>query len=128
MAIAEQTVDCPKLPYIDEVEPVSEEDQACIAELREVLRKHDRLSRFGISLLHEHFQVADDEVMVETCDAQERTLLSRPIKKTALEGTKMIETNFRLDSGSGLLSCMGICLRDVNGPHLCFHMMETPIS
>jgi hypothetical protein len=120
MAIAEETVDRPDLLYIDDVEPVSEQDLACIAEIKDVLRKHNRLSRFGISLLHGHFDVADDEVMVETCDVKERTLLSRPIKKSALDGMTMIETNFRLDTGSALMTCVSQCHRTAQG-HLWTH-------
>ncbi|MDT0449491.1 hypothetical protein RM609_10460 [Streptomyces sp. DSM 40473] len=37
-----------------------------------VLEKHGNLDRFGLCLLHDHFPVASDEVLVETHDADAR--------------------------------------------------------
>lgn len=40
---------------------LNSEGAACLAELREVLGKHDRLNRFGITLIHKHFELSEDE-------------------------------------------------------------------
>lgn len=66
-----------RLPDIEEVSPLSERDEACFREIKEILRQHDSLRRFGLCLLHEHFQTSDDEILVEVCDPETRTLISR---------------------------------------------------
>lgn len=58
----------PALPHIDDLIPFSTEDEACLAEMKEVLRRHGKLGRFGLSLMHNHFEVADDEMLLEECD------------------------------------------------------------
>lgn len=87
----------PVLPDIDDVPPLSETDRPCFDELRAVLAKHGMLQRFGIALLHEHFEVADDEILVETIDVATRTLTSRPEKITDLGAYASVETSWRLD-------------------------------
>jgi hypothetical protein len=99
----------PPLPDIDEVEPLSEKDGVCLKELKEVLKKHNSLSRFGITLLHQHFPVADDEVLVESCDEQTRTLTIRPVKKATVGDYQLIQTNWRLDTGGALALCTTYC-------------------
>ena len=56
-----EPVSLPELTDIDEVERLSESDQACFDDIREALRKHGKLQRFGVTLLHSHFPVQDDE-------------------------------------------------------------------
>jgi hypothetical protein len=70
-------------PHIDEVTPFAGEDVDCLREIREVLERHDRLGRFGVTLLHSHFNVAPDEVLVETA-SDERTLTVAPVKTSEL--------------------------------------------
>ena len=82
---------------IDTVAPRSEADQACFNEIREVLKKHGAESRFGVTLLHRHFDVYEDEVLVETCDSGNRTLTLKPTKIEELGTLKLKETNWRLD-------------------------------
>ncbi len=53
------------LPNIDEVSALSDEDRVCIDEIISVLEKHDRLKRFGLTLLHQHFPVEDGEILLE---------------------------------------------------------------
>lgn len=105
----------PPLPDIDEVAPLSEKDSSCIAEMREVLARHEALSRFGITLLHEHFTVADDEVMVEFVDKDNRVLTTRPVKAAEHPAMNSVETSWRLDSQASLQRCERVCYR-INGP------------
>ena|SRR5947199_298363 len=109
-----------KLPRIEEVAPVSEEDEACLAEIRDVLLKHNRLNRFGVSLLHDHFDVGDDELMVEVCDVEQRKLISMPFKREDIAGSKTIETNWRFEvngTGRPILTCIESCFFS-GGKHL----------
>ena len=44
-------VDHDALTPVDELDPFSEKDRPCFADLRDVLARHDQLSRFGVALL-----------------------------------------------------------------------------
>src|SRR5712671_2883439 len=61
-------------PDLDEVEPRSASDDVCIAAMKQVLKEHGALDRFGIMLIHGHFDMAEDERLIETVDAVNRTL------------------------------------------------------
>jgi len=100
----------PELPVIDEVVPWSPLDQALFDELREVLKRHGAASRFGIALLHRHFDVADDEMLIETCDTATRTLTSRPRNRKELDGENVVETSWRLDALGAMQVCQGSCV------------------
>lgn len=78
MTVTVSPVQWAELRDIDDVEPLNDSDAACLAEVREVLAHHGRLQRFGIALLHSHFELAPDEVLLESSDEQERTLTLRP--------------------------------------------------
>ena len=56
------------LPHIDDIDPLNVGDHKCMEELRDVLEKHGKLSRFGITLLHRHFDLSDGEILVEYTD------------------------------------------------------------
>ncbi len=94
-----------RLPRIDEVPSLSEEDRVCFAEVRDVLAKHGRLQRFGICLLHEHFALAEDEILTEAWDAETRTLVSRPRRRAEESSKRLIETSWRLDTGMAIGDC-----------------------
>jgi len=73
------------LDHIADVDPISDRDAACLGEVREVLARHGNLGRFGVSLLHSHFDLADDEILMETTDLNRREQFVRPMKRTELE-------------------------------------------
>lgn len=72
------------LSHIADVKPIGDSDAACLEEVRQVLLKHGQVERFGISLLHSHFDVADDEMLLETTDMEKREHWVRPVKKSFL--------------------------------------------
>jgi hypothetical protein len=102
-----ETIATTQRPYADinVIEPVSSHDEECIAELRAVLKRHGRLHRFGISLLHTHFDMTDDEILLETCDDERRTLTIRPVKKSELDDADLIFTNWSLGQEDALQAC-----------------------
>ena len=106
------------LPHIDAVTARSVEDDACFKEIREVLARHQRLNRFGVTLLHHHFAVADDEIMVEECDEENRVLISRPQKVADIDAASATQTNWRLDTESATAKCMGICTFNKENDHI----------
>lgn len=72
------------LNHIADVEPIGDADAACLEEVRQVLLRHGRAERFGVSLLHSHFDLSDDEVLLETTDLDRREHLVRPVKRSFL--------------------------------------------
>jgi hypothetical protein len=86
---------------------LSEKDAECFAELREVLKKHDSLERFGIMLLHRHFELQDGECLLETMDLASRTLTVQPV--SAQEVSSSVQTQWKLSSQDPLQWCSGYC-------------------
>jgi hypothetical protein len=70
---------------IDEVRPVDESDMECFSEIREVLRRHGMMDRFGVALLHSHFDPQDDEVMLEVTDEESRTLITSLVRENEMD-------------------------------------------
>jgi hypothetical protein len=95
----------PALLDIDEVDARSQADDKCFAELRTVLERHNALGRFGITLLHQHFDIGDDELLVEEVDVESRTLTIVPVLRTEVMRTRVKETNWRLDSDVAMSVC-----------------------
>jgi hypothetical protein len=92
---------------INEVLPRTASDDPLFAELAAVLKKHDALDRFGITLLHTHFPVADDEIMFEENDPEDRTLSMKTVKKADLEGVDYSETSWHLGpNGEVMMGCV----------------------
>lgn len=108
-----------ELPNINEVPHISDEDRKCFEEVRQVLTKHGRQRRFGLTLLHQHFPVAKNEVMLETNDPKKRTLVMRPIKASKLTEINFRETQWRLDGEKATMNC--VCHTDKNGNHNHYH-------
>ena len=88
-------------------------DQPLFDEIKEVLRKHDSLHRFGITLLHKHFEVYEGEKLVESCDAENRTLTLRPVAAALGEDESYVQTNWRFDVDSTFANqlCFADCLK-----------------
>jgi|JI102314A1RNA_FD_contig_31_6287231_length_1144_multi_3_in_0_out_0_3 hypothetical protein len=82
-------------------------DAECLAELRQVLAKHGRLERFGISLLHRHFHLSDDECLLESVDAVQRVLTVRAVSKTAIG--QAVQTQWSLAHRDPLQWCEQWC-------------------
>ncbi|MFE9098956.1 hypothetical protein [Streptomyces sp. NPDC007264] len=62
------------LPRFEETEGLGPQDAEFVGDLVAVLEKHGNLDRFGLCLLHDHFPLGEDEVLVETNDPRSRTL------------------------------------------------------
>lgn len=61
------------LPELPDVLPLDESDVACMTELRDVLARHGKLSRFAVHLAHRHFELRPGEVLIERPDGDGRT-------------------------------------------------------
>ena len=107
---------------IDDVEPLNERDADCLAEIREVLRKHNMMDRFGVALLHSHFEVANDEILLETTSKEERTLITKPVKAEDYDEGK-VGTIWKLEEGDvvTMAFCKSYCYRTTFGRHTKHH-------
>lgn len=102
---------------IDDVATLGPGDQAVLSQVRQVLEENGALDRFGLTLLHSHFDLAPDEVLVETVDAESRTLTIRPRGKVELmQETDPVETSWRLNTLDGAPSCVLYCHRTKDSP------------
>lgn len=100
------------LPDILEAKPLGADDKPLVEDLISVLRKHNALDRFGITLLHQHFPIGDDEVLVENVDCKARVQTIQPLSKHELGDLNYTETSWRLDSGEPMMACMCVKMGD----------------
>mgnify|MGYP001196725543 CR=1 FL=1 len=63
---------------VESSSPIDSSDMACFEEIRSVLAKHGKLERFGVTLLHKHFDLKEGEVFLETTDSKNRTMTLEP--------------------------------------------------
>jgi hypothetical protein len=99
----------PPPQHISDVEPRTEKDDALFAELAAVLKKHDALDRFGVNLLHRHFDLAPGEFLLETTNIPTRLQTIEPIREQDLNGEEVIETAWRLGDGWIAMGC--VCVK-----------------
>jgi hypothetical protein len=83
---------------IGDIDPLSDKDAPILNALREVLVQHNALNRFGIQLLHRHFDIAEDESMVEYIDEENRTLTLRAQSSQASDGAIITAWRFTSDN------------------------------
>jgi hypothetical protein len=93
-----------------------------------VLERHGAASRFGVMLLHRHFALTDEEVLLETCDVVSRTLTSRPRTRDRFLGGTVVETSWRLDSPTLLQECQSTCFTPDTGGHQRDHSSSSSKS
>jgi hypothetical protein len=87
----------------EDVAPYGPGDSSLFLELREVLIRHGAIDRFGITLLHKHFEIREDETLVESVDAEGRTLTihPEPINENEKdEGQGGVATSWRFTANS----------------------------
>ena len=99
------------LTDIADVPKISEEDKEVLAAIRSVLVEHNALGRFGIHLLHKHFEVKEDEILVEYTNVDERTHHIQVEKRTsAAEPDKRIETMWSFTADGATQVCDQQCV------------------
>lgn len=85
------------LPDINEVSKLDRADMQCLEAIKELLQQHNKSRRFGVTLLHQHFMLDDDELLVEHCDLENRKLVTRPEKDRDHIRTNYLPTTWRFD-------------------------------
>jgi hypothetical protein len=103
------------LQHIDDVRPIDDTDAPVLDDIRAVLEKHGCLDRFGVALLHRHFDVADSELMLETTDVSAREHWVRPVRRgeLAAKGITTQSTILRFDQTGPVQDCA--CATDKDG-------------
>lgn len=90
------------LPAIDttDVGIITADDQACLDEVGSCLLGAKVHSRFGVTLLHTHFPVYDDEMLLEEVNADERVITVRPVRA---DRSSVFATNIYHDDAGQLV-------------------------
>ncbi len=91
-------------------------DLLCLGEIKNVLEKHAKIERFGVIRLQHHFDIDEDQMLLETHSKVDRTLTITPASQERLKEDNIIITNWRFDKESnsmqGCISCCGACCFD----------------
>lgn len=87
------------------ISQLRESDSPIFQEIAEVLKKHNALDRFGITLLHNHFSLTADEILAETTDSINRIQTIQPVPKSSVDSGNYFASAWRLDTGEAILKC-----------------------
>lgn len=84
---------------IEEAGALDASDLELFEEIRSLLVKHGKQERFGLCLLHKHFNLEEDEVLLESTDATKREMkiAAVPVRATTPAD---IPTNWYLAQGT----------------------------
>lgn len=107
------------LDDIENVDPLGDGDAECLSEVHAVLKRHGMDKRFGVTLLHKHFPLEADEVLLERTDTADRRLELRPAKVGSPEVGRSVQTSWMLtDAGTATnTACLRRCVRNIHGNH-----------
>jgi hypothetical protein len=94
--------------HISDVIARSSLDDPLFKELAEVLKKYEAEDRFGITLLHKHFELQLDETLVEYTNEENRIQKIVVEKIAAVDQSQTIETSWSLKDGQILMRCQCI--------------------
>lgn len=84
--------------------------------LKDFMRSEGLDKHLGIMLNHRHFDIEDDEVLVETCDEDTRTLTIHPVKRSKMASLPEVkQTQWRVDVNGILLGCVQVCINTGQG-------------
>lgn len=108
-----------KVEDLHNVAPLCDKDIECMKEVREVLRRHDKLDRFALHLIHKHFDLADDEILMEYSDPSIREQYFRPEKVENEISVQAIPTTWTLREIEPLAACK--CAYRMSQGHLGRH-------
>jgi len=96
---------CGHLAASQETLPIDDSDLRCFSDLRDVLARHGKLERFGVSLLYSYFPMAADETLLETHDPATRSITVTVASEKDLN-SRDIETCWRFTSGPTMIECL----------------------
>lgn len=118
-----ETVQWSSLLDVDEVDPVGSDDHKVLKEIQKILKNNGALNRFGICLLHRHFDVNEGEIAVEYTDTENRisTVKVEPVKE--IIDKSYLQTMWRFsDQPNSITVCVRRC--SYNSGHRQIHVRE----
>lgn len=118
-AIHIQPMQWEHIPDISEMS-ILETDAQCFREIRDVLKKYDALDRFGLTLIHSHFEIGEDELMMELTDAANRTHTVKPIPMTEIDEKELTITHWKFTDDESVVAKGCACARRPDS-HLGYH-------
>ncbi|WP_444921767.1 hypothetical protein ACJJID_05145 [Microbulbifer sp. CnH-101-G] len=113
--VAVQPMQWKSIIDISETEDLTSNDMACFVEVRNILKKYGVLDKFGLSLIHKHFEIAPDECMLEHTDLNTRTLTIKPVKESELVPGDTTITMWRLTDTDKVAEVGCRCARSPDG-------------
>lgn len=116
-----ETVQWSALLDIDDVKPLKDEDYQVLEKIGAVLKLYGYEERFGVCLLHKHFDLAANEKLVEETDVENRLLITK-VSDNTKEELDTIETMWRFPKGiEAAVECVKVC--DYNNGHKMRHQI-----
>ncbi len=98
------------MKHVTDVEPVNEADRATLDAIKAVLIERGAVDRFGVHLVHKHFDIADDEIVMEYTDEEARTQFTQVEKYAdAFANGAPLETQWRFNRETASMGCVGFC-------------------
>ena len=98
------------IKHIDDIEQLNDSDYDVISELGDVLRRHGLEDKFGVCLLHKHFDMNDGDRMFEETDHENEILVSRKVSSDSYRAEDSIETMWRFSKGiDSVTVCERVC-------------------
>jgi hypothetical protein len=79
---------------LDGISPINESDELVLRRLAQILTRNEKLSRFGVRLLHDPLKL-NGHTLVETCDDRNRLLVCRTVSLQDPTLTRSIPTVFQ---------------------------------
>lgn len=114
-----ETVQWHTLNDIDEIKPINDDDYKVLDEIGSVLRKYGRTNRFGICLLHKHFEIEEDEILFEVTNLEDR-ISTIKVEKRHTNAEQTIETMWRYEDHANVVTrCVLEC--SYSGGHKRVH-------
>ena len=88
------------LADIADVVTLTPEDEKCLEEVQRVIEAHNLTAKFGVALLHKHFDIGADEILLEITFAAEKRLEIRPVLAEGVDLKQVMTTIWRFDGGA----------------------------
>jgi hypothetical protein len=115
-----------RLTTIDDAGRRLDSEAELFREIRELLTRYGVEQKYGLTLLHKHFDLADDEVLMEYADVENRTLTTRPAPRSEASAVNAVETVWSVDSGLTMMVCRGFCYYyPSTGKHVAKHEVKS---
>ena len=117
-----ETVQWTTLKQIEDLRPINDDDYEVLEELRQVLLRHGYQDRFGVCLLHKHFDLHPGEAALEESDEAARISTIRVVPEDVARVA--METAWRFSSGIDIKAgrkCTVTCKGDGSPSHIRKH-------